>query len=195
MNYIWQDKYIINLTIRRDGSSRFGGDNRYAIFGAVGGAWIFSEESFIKNNFSFLSFGKLRGSYGTTGSDQIGDYNLWASMSFRKAIYLTREHSAYTLQGIPNPQLKWERTQKLQSGIDIGLLQEKILISATYARNRSSNQLLGYSLPFITGVTAIYQNFPATIQNTNWEFAADLRLFKTKNFFVDDRIKPIHPEK
>src|SRR5690606_34761148 len=74
IGYNWAQKYFINLTGRRDGSSRFGPDKRFANFGAIGGAWIFSEESFIKENLSFLSFGKLRGSYGITGSDQIGDY-------------------------------------------------------------------------------------------------------------------------
>ena len=74
IGYNWKNKYFINLTGRRDGSSRFGPGNRFANFGAVGAAWIFSEDLFIKGHSAFLSFGKLRGSYGTTGNDQIGDY-------------------------------------------------------------------------------------------------------------------------
>ena len=73
LNYTLLDKYIVNLTARRDGSSRFGTGNQYANFGAIGLAWIFSKEKWF-NNSSFLSFGKIRGSYGTTGNDQIGDY-------------------------------------------------------------------------------------------------------------------------
>ena len=70
----WDQKYYVNLTARRDGSSRFGPNNRFSNFGAVGVAWIFTEEQFIENQLPFLSFGKLRGSYGSTGNDQIGDY-------------------------------------------------------------------------------------------------------------------------
>jgi len=71
INYGWQDKYIVNLTARRDGSSRFGAANQFHNFGSIGAAWIFSEEGFMKNKVSFLTFGKLKGSYGTTGNDQI----------------------------------------------------------------------------------------------------------------------------
>src|SRR5690606_33209242 len=73
VNLKLKDKYILNLTGRRDGSSRFGPSRQYGNFGAIGAAWIFSEEFFLKSN-AFLSYGKLRGSYGTTGSDNIGDY-------------------------------------------------------------------------------------------------------------------------
>ncbi len=74
LNYVHDNKYVINLTARRDGSSRFGPGNQFSIFGAVGAAWIFSKEAFMSDLMPFLSFGKLRGSYGTTGNDQIGDY-------------------------------------------------------------------------------------------------------------------------
>jgi len=74
INYNLLDKYVVNLTGRRDGSSRFGTNNQFHNFAALGLAWIFSEELFLKNTLPFVSFGKLKGSYGTTGSDQIGDY-------------------------------------------------------------------------------------------------------------------------
>uniref|UniRef100_UPI0035637761 SusC/RagA family TonB-linked outer membrane protein n=1 Tax=Draconibacterium sp. TaxID=1965318 RepID=UPI0035637761 len=73
INYKYKERYILNLTGRRDGSSRFGPDQRFASFGAIGAAWIFSKEYFISSA-SWLSFGKLRASYGITGSDLIGDY-------------------------------------------------------------------------------------------------------------------------
>jgi TonB-linked SusC/RagA family outer membrane protein len=75
INYNWADKYIMNLSARRDGSSRFGPGKQFGNFGAIGAAWIFSNENFIKNSLPFLSFGKLRGSYGTAGNDQIRNYN------------------------------------------------------------------------------------------------------------------------
>src|SRR5690606_34752954 len=68
------DRYLVNLTARRDGSSRFGTGRRYANFGAIGGAWIFSGEPWAKSDGKIWSFGKLRASYGITGSDRIGNY-------------------------------------------------------------------------------------------------------------------------
>src|SRR5690606_23463628 len=74
VGFNWDRKYYLNLTGRRDGSSRFGPGKQFENFGAIGAAWIFSEESVIKSSLPFLNFGKLRGSYGTTGNDQIPDY-------------------------------------------------------------------------------------------------------------------------
>ncbi len=72
LNYNYDDKYLADFTLRRDGSSRFGPENEFHDFGSVGAAWIFSKSQFIQKSLRFLSFGKLRGSYGTTGNDQIG---------------------------------------------------------------------------------------------------------------------------
>src|SRR5690606_15145240 len=72
--YSWEDKYLINVTGRRDGSSRFGPGRQFANFGAIGVAWVFSKEGFVNRSLSFLSFGKLRASYGLTGNDQLSDY-------------------------------------------------------------------------------------------------------------------------
>lgn len=170
VNYSFNEKYIIDLTGRRDGSSRFGEGNRFHNFGAIGAAWIFSSEKIIKSLLPVLSFGKIRGSFGTTGNDQIADYG-----------YLGLYDQVYNVDipyqgttglqpiGLPNPHLQWEETKKLQIGLDLGLMRDRILFSATYARNRSSNQLLSYILPAITGFQGITQNFPATVQNTSCE--------------------------
>lgn len=181
INYNWRDKYIINLTARRDGSSRFGVQNQFSNFSSVGAAWIFTEENFIKQNIPFMSFGKVRGSYGITGSDQIKDYSF---MSLYNPIY-----AGVPYQGVvsilpyvlPNPYLEWEATRKLQFGLDLGFINDRVLLNMTYARNRSSNQLITYPLPSITGQRGIYQNFPATVQNTSWEFSLNTANLKTKN--------------
>ncbi|MDR2276025.1 MAG: SusC/RagA family TonB-linked outer membrane protein, partial [Sphingobacterium sp.] len=73
INYAYADKYLLNFSYRRDGSSRFGPNNKYGNFGSIGAAWVFSSEEFLKDQ-SILSFGKLRASWGVTGNDQIGDY-------------------------------------------------------------------------------------------------------------------------
>ncbi len=167
INYTWKEKYIINLTGRRDGSSRFGPNRQFANFGAIGGAWIFSSEDFIKNFIPGLSFGKLRGSFGVTGSDQIGDYQ-----------YLdTHTSTQYTYQGgkglyptrLYNPDYSWEENNKIEGGIELGFFNDRLSFSASYYHNRSSNQLVGYTLPAVAGFTSIQSNLPAVIQNTGLE--------------------------
>lgn len=182
-NYIWDDKYIVNLTARRDGSSRFGSKNKFHNFSSAGLGWVFSGENWIKRNLPFLSFGKLRVSYGTTGNDQIPDYSYLGlyDITFTGIPY-QNSSGLYPSYFISNPNLQWENTRKWQWGIDIGLINDRIIINATYALNRSSNQLVSQSIPIITGFSSITENFPATVQNTSWEFTVNTSLIKRKDF-------------
>jgi len=184
INYNYQDKYIVSLTARRDGSSRFGPQNQFHNFGSVGVAWLFAQENFFRKNLPILSFGKLRGSFGNTGNDQIGDYqflNLYAPYTQNVGTSY-QNTSGIVVNSLPNPYLQWEETKKLQTGIDLGFIKDKLLITANYIYNRSSNQLLTYLLPTITGFGGIAENFPATVQNTAWEFSLSTTNVKTKNF-------------
>lgn len=183
IGYNWDGKYIINLSGRRDGSSRFGANNSYNNFWSISGGWIFSEENFLKGRTSWLSFGKLRSSYGTTGNDGIGDYaflNSYRTLSNVSTSY--QGITALTAGGIPNPNLQWEENRKLDVGIDLGLLHDRIVVKGDYYRNRSSNQLLNYSLPNITGASSYTMNLPATVQNEGWEFAINATISKSKYF-------------
>lgn len=182
LNYNWHSKYTINLTSRRDGSSRFGEQNQFHNFYAVGTAWIFTKEKFIQQALPILSFGKLRGSYGTTGNDQIGDYqflNLYSPINVDAPYQNTNGLQA---RGLSNPYLEWEETKKLQLGIDLGFFTDRVLVTANYVRNRSNNQLLGYSLPMVTGIGFITSNLPATVQNSAWEFSFNSENIKSSKF-------------
>jgi TonB-linked SusC/RagA family outer membrane protein len=178
------DKYLFNLTARRDGSSRFGSENKFHSFGALGAGWIFSQANLIKERFKWLSFGKLSGSYGTTGNDQIPDYRYYSLYSSTGSSTMPYQGTGtgLNLNGISNPYLQWEETQKLQAGLDLGFLQDRVLFNISFSNNRSSNQLLQYNLPSITGVGNITTNFPALVQNTTWEFSLNTQNIKTKNF-------------
>jgi TonB-dependent starch-binding outer membrane protein SusC len=171
LNLNWDGRYLLNLTGRRDGSSRFGPDNEYHSFGALGLGWVFSQTEFAKQRLTFLSFGKIRGSYGTTGSDQIGDYQFLSLYSppFSTGIWY-QGVTGLQPNGLTNPYLQWEETRKLEFGLDLGFLKDRILLNGTWYRNRTSNQLLGYALPIITGFTYVNENLPATVQNTGMEF-------------------------
>lgn len=171
----WEKKYIANFSFRRDGSSRLGPDNRFANFGSAGFAWLFGNESFVKNNLSFVSFGKLRGSYGTTGSNNIPDYQYLGLLQVPD-IYYYGAFPGYAFQSplnianYPNPDLAWEKTTKKDVGLELGFLQNRIMLSNTWYRSVSGNLLVTIPLPGQTGFTNYYGNFAGTVQNTGWEF-------------------------
>lgn len=183
LNYNWDAKYIINLSARRDGSSRFGSENQFHDFWSVAGAWVFTNEPILRKASSALTFGKIRASYGTTGNDQIGDYSFLNLYSPYSVTVPYQGTVGLTVNSLPNPRLQWEETNKLQLGMDIGLLKnQRILINLDYYRNRSSNQLLNYALSGITGFTNILRNFPATVQNSGIEFTVNSKNILTRDF-------------
>lgn len=182
LNYVWMDKYIVDVTARRDGSSRFGSNNEYHNFGSIGFAWVFTQEHLIKDNLRFLSFGKLRGNIGTTGNDQIGDYgflNLYKPVAVGTAF---QGVTGISPTGLTNPYLQWEETRKIQGGIDLGFVKDRVLFAATYAYNRSSNELGNLPLPYITGYPSIVANLPATVQNTSLELSLNAKILRTRDF-------------
>jgi TonB-linked SusC/RagA family outer membrane protein len=182
ISYDWDQKYVLNLTARRDGTSRFGPANRFHNFEAIGLGWVFSKEKAIDKNLKFLSFGKIRGSYGTTGNDGVGDY------SFLDLYSSTNAGAPYQgLQGLQltspyTPDLAWEETKKLEFALDLGLFNDRIFITASRYLNKSSNQLISSRLPYITGFSNINQNLDAVIKNDGWEFTLNTTNFDRKNF-------------
>lgn len=181
LNYNYRDKYIANLTARRDGSSRFGSDNLFHTFYGAGAAWVFSRENWM-SELPFVSFGKLRVSYGTTGNDQIGNYAFMSLYSSFAAAVPYGGGSTLRVTRPANPGLQWEETKKFNAGIDLGFFSDRILLNLNYYRNRSSNQLLNYNLPVITGFSSVTRNFPATVQNSGIEFVINTDNIRGKNF-------------
>lgn len=179
-NYSYAKKYIINLTARRDGSSRFASGNQFSTFGALGAAWLFHKEDFLKSTERFLSFGKLRASYGITGSDQIGDYQYLDTYSSSGISY----GGIIGLQPsrLYNTNFGWESNKKLEVALELGFLNDRILFSASTYRNRSSNQLVGLPLPGTTGFPSIQTNLDATVENRGVEFTLRTENIKKSNF-------------
>jgi len=179
VNYNFENKYILNLNGRRDGSSRFGPGKQYGNFGSIGGAWIFSEESWLKNK--FLSFGKLRGSYGITGGDQVGDYKYlsrWTSVTVPTyngiAPLVPIQHADSLFQ--------WQVNHKTEIALDLGAFQDKISIEIAWYRNRCNNQLLQFPTPLFTGFPNVVANSPADVENKGWEFLLNTKIFDGKSF-------------
>lgn len=176
----WAHKYVLRLTGRYDGSSKFGTGNQWGLFGSASVFWIFSEEPWFKNALPFISFGKVRVSHGTSGGDGIDNY-----------LYLDRYESVTSsYQGRiglnptspSNPDLHWEQTRESQLSLDLGFLQDRFLLSAAYYRNRTSDQLVNQPLSTVTGFSAYKVNSPALIENTGFEASMTLHNMKRKNF-------------
>lgn len=179
LNYSYKERYIVNLTGRRDGSSRFGPGRQFATFGAVGGAWLFGEERFLKDK-SILSFGKLRGSYGITGNDQIGDYQfldtyLSSGVSYAGVIGLQPTR-------LYNPNFGWETNKKLEIALETGFFKDRIFLTLGWYSNRSSSQLVGIPMPATTGFNSIQGNLDATVQNRGVEVTLRTVNFQNTTF-------------
>jgi len=170
INYIHNDKYVLNFTGRRDGSSRFGSNNKFQNFGAIGAGWVFSEEKGVQKILPFLNFGKVRFSYGISGNDQIGDYTFMSLYNSISAQIPYQSSSVIRAVGLSNPDIQWEQTKKTQIGLDLGFLKDRISSSITYSKNISSNQLVAMPLPSISGFSYVDMNLPAKVQNSSIEF-------------------------
>lgn len=179
LNYSYQDKYIVNLTGRRDGSSRFGPGKQFANFGAVGAAWLFGDETFLKDK-TILSFGKLRTSYGITGNDLIGDYQfldtfLSSGVSYNGVIGLQPTR-------LYNPNFGWETNKKFEIALETGFLKDRIFFTIGWYSNRSSSQLVGIPMPATTGFSSLQGNLDATVENRGTELTLRTVNFQKDNF-------------
>jgi TonB-linked SusC/RagA family outer membrane protein len=179
INYNYKERYIINLTGRRDGSSRFGPGNQFATFGAFGAGWLFFKEKIFTES-NWLSFGKLRASYGTTGSDQIGDYQYLDTYTSSGVLY----DGVVGLQPsrLFNPDFGWETNKKMECAIESGFLQDRIFFTFAWYQNRSSNQLVGIPLASTSGFSSYQANLDALVQNSGLEFTLRTQNISNKNF-------------
>jgi TonB-linked SusC/RagA family outer membrane protein len=168
INYNIDGKYVINLTARRDGSSRFGPSRQFANFGALGVAWIFSNESFFKERVTFINFAKLRSSFGSAGNDQIGDYQYLETYS--STLSYSGTGTSVVPTSIANPYYAWEVNKKLEVAVELGFFNDAVRLGVNWYKNESSNQLVGQSIPGTTGFLSYQSNLPATVQNQGWEF-------------------------
>lgn len=172
VNYGYQDKYLLSAAIRRDGSSKFYGDNKFSYFPSFSAGWVVSEEPFMKTQ-HLVSNLKVRGSWGFTGSEGIGPYSTFSSYfgrvaSFTNSTFLT----GIILGNIGNPDLKWETTEQQNIGLEVGLLKGRISFTADYFVKNTRDLLLNENLPIYLGGNVITRNV-GTVQNKGWEFSVE----------------------
>ena len=180
LNYNWKNKYILNINYRWDASSKFGTNDRYGSFASVGGAWIFSEESFVKGRLPALSFGKLRSSYGSSGNDQIGNYQYLDT--YQTTYYGYNNVSGLVPSRVANPNLKWEVNKKLEAALELGFFKDRILLTVAWFRNRTGNSLVSYPLANLAGFSSYTANLNALVQQQGWEFTLVTQNVKSKDF-------------
>lgn len=171
-NYAYKNKYMISGALRRDGSSKFRKDNRFSYFPSVSAGWVLTEEPFLKNQ-QVLSYLKLRGSWGLTGSEGVGPYSTFSSYSNRIASFTNSSFlNGIVLGNIGNPELQWETTEQKDAGIEIGLLKGRLSLTADYFVKDTRDLLLNEKLPLYLGGNTITRNV-GKVQNKGWEFSIE----------------------
>lgn len=184
VNYQYDSKYLITASVRRDGSSKFRGDNRFSTFPSVALGWRLSEESFIPSNiFEDL---KLRGSWGQTGSQGIGVYGTVTSFLTGDFDAATSFQNGTITPGIKignpgNPNLKWETTTQSNIGIDVLILNGRLGITADYFQKSTTDLLLAQPLPQYTGGGTISTNVGET-ENKGFEFSVSSTVIDNPSF-------------
>jgi TonB-linked SusC/RagA family outer membrane protein len=169
VTYDYSEKYLFTGIIRRDGSSRFGSNNKYGYFPSGSVGWVASKENFWPQN-KVVGFFKLRGSYGVTGNDNIGDFRYVSTISGGRN-YTFGSNDLYTIgyspNGISNPDLKWEQTSQTDVGFDATLFNNFFLTIDWY-KKKTSGMLLGVNVPLYVGVGGPVGNV-ADMENTGYE--------------------------
>lgn len=189
LRYAWDNKYIINLNARRDGSSRFGPGRQFGNFGSVGLAWIASDEKWMKALLpSWFSFLKLRGSYGVTGSDPSANYEYmsrWARNSMADYPYTLFNYNgidAFHVVTPLNQDFRWEATTKAELAASFGFWQDRINLDVEFYQNNSGNQLASLPIPSFTGFKTALTNWPAEVRNSGVEISASARIMESKDW-------------
>ena len=179
--YKFDNRYIISGTIRRDGSSRFGPDKRWGIFPSGAVAWLISEEKFIKDKpiSSTISYLKLRGSIGLTGSQNLGNYD-WRT-GIGSARY--NELPAIAPNSIGNTELQWEQTRMIDFGLDYGLWGDRVRGTFGLYQKMTTDLIYSKPLPPSTSFQSINSNV-ATLKNNGIEFDIKVDIIKKKDLLT-----------
>lgn len=183
--YSYKAKYLASATLRYDGSSRFGSENVYALFPSASLGWIISKESFFTNTLPFVSFLKLRASIGRVGNQEIGDNARFAlfAPNYGTMSYERFTGTAYDINGVgtgnlpsgyvktqtENSRLKWETTDELNTGIDMGFLDQRITASFDYFMRETRDILIRLPYPAVVGEGGYQYVNGATVQNNGFE--------------------------
>lgn len=173
-NYTLLDRYLFTGSVRRDGSSRFGPDNRYATFGAGSVGWVISDEGFYRS-IPMLSgavdYLKLRASTGTLGNQDIGDYQFSAPIQQNINYILGGGVVAGSIQlNLANPNIRWQSNKQTNFGLDLGLLDDRLTFTADRYSSTSDGLLVTAPIPWSLGASNSPVVNAGSVRNTGFEF-------------------------
>ena len=168
VNYNFDGRYFLTTSIRRDGSSRFGSNRKYATFPSAAFAWQISNEHFMER-MPVVSQLKLRVSYGQTGNNNIGNYASLANVNYVNYTTGGVAVSGYAPASIANPDLTWETQEQFNVGIDAGLFKGRVNLTVDRFISRNEDLLLNVNVPTSSGFSSALQNI-GEVKNTGWEF-------------------------
>ena len=181
-NYVFKERYLFTVTGRFDGSSKFGKNNKFAFFPSAALAWRVTEEDFMKDNHLFSNL-KPRVSYGFTGNSGIPTYGSMANLTTGSMAYPFGgvRSNGIGVGSLANPLLRWEKTGQFDAGVEIGLLNERISLSADYYVKNTVDMLLGAPVPSTSGFTSLTQNI-GNMKNSGLEITLNTVNVKSDNF-------------
>lgn len=176
INYNFKDRYLLTLTARRDGSTKFGPNNKWATFPSAAIGWRIINERFFESAglTNFFDDLKVRVSYGVTGNSQIPAYQSTSDLSPRNYVFNGVLVSGYAATRMANPDLKWEQTKMLNTGLDMSFLDNRLSVSLDYFNNKTTDLLLYISIPQSTGFGTLLKN-TGSLSNKGFEIAVDAK--------------------
>lgn len=181
LTYDYKGKYLFTAAIRSDGSSRFGTNNRWGTFPSMSAGWVVSDEKFM-NKFSYISFAKIRASYGVIGNNNIGNYTQYALVNNTvNAVFNNNVATGAAVTSLSNSNLGWETTKAYDAGIDIGFLHDRIQFTYDFYLKHTTNLLYSVQVPQESGFGSFNDNI-GEIKFWGHEFSVTTRNVVSKNF-------------
>jgi TonB-linked SusC/RagA family outer membrane protein len=168
-NYAFDSKYLFSLSLRTDGSSKFGANNRWGFFPAASVGWRISKEDFFEPMTDVMNNLKVRLSYGVTGNNGIPNYSAFAKLSPVNSIIGDNVVQGFTPTSTANPDLSWEQTYEINFGIDMAFARDRVYFSVDLFRAETDRLLLNVPIPSVTGFTNEFQNV-GSMRNSGVDF-------------------------
>lgn len=178
LNYVYDERYLAEFTIRRDGSSKFASGHRWGVFPSASLGWRISEESFYKPLKKYIENLKVRASWGKLGNNRIGDYQYLSMLGINNSSGYIFDGSniigGYYESTMGNPLITWENLESTNIGLDIALLNNRLNMSAEWFNRRTKDILLQLPAPGTLGIAPSTSN-AAEVENKGWEITMDWR--------------------
>lgn len=184
--YNYEGKYFLAGSIRTDGSSRFGFSNKWAVFPSVSGGWMISKEDFYKGWLEEHTSLRLRGSWGLSGNNNIGNYNTIQTYNSPSGVVFGNNaiSQAYQVGNVTDPNLEWESTSQFNVGLDLGLFHDRLQLIANWYDSRSYNLLVNNNISAVSGFPTILTNLRnSKIRNEGFDFQVDGKILQSRNGF------------